>query len=136
MWMPLPGNTFAEAMADGLPAMSFDCDTGPRGMICHDVDGLPIPLGDVAGLMSPDRLTGMLLSRCSLLHGRKRHGNGFQSRVCVAEGKVLCRANQKSWLNLVLVEPIGLSTTSFVVGTLTYAPGISSGWILTTSIEA
>jgi hypothetical protein len=30
-------------MAHGLPAMSFDCDPRPRAMICHDVDGLPIP---------------------------------------------------------------------------------------------
>ena len=51
MWMPLPANTLAEAMVHGMPAVSFDCDTCPRGMICHDVDGLPIPLGDVAVLM-------------------------------------------------------------------------------------
>ena len=52
-------NTLAEAMAYGMAAVSFDCDTSPRGMICHDMDGLPIPLGDVAGLMSAlDRLTG------------------------------------------------------------------------------
>ena len=52
-------NTLAEAMAHGMAAVSFDCDTDPRGMICHDMDGLPIPLGDVAALMSAlDRLTG------------------------------------------------------------------------------
>lgn len=45
-------NTLVNPMAHGLPAVSFDCDTSPRGMIRHDVDGLPIPLGDVAGLMS------------------------------------------------------------------------------------
>ena len=57
-WMPLPANTLAEAMAHGMPAVSFDCDTRPRGMIRHDVDALPIPPGDVAGLMSAlDRLT-------------------------------------------------------------------------------
>ena len=62
--LPLRGvielsDTLAKAMAHGLPAVSFDCDTSPRGMIRHDVDGLPIPLGDVAGLISAlDRLTG------------------------------------------------------------------------------
>ena len=57
-WMPLPANTLAEAMAHGMPAVSFDCDTSPRGMICHDGDGLPIRPGKVSGLMSAlDRLT-------------------------------------------------------------------------------
>lgn len=67
MWMPLPANTFAEAMADGLPAVSFDCDTDPRGMTCHDVDGLRIQLGDVAGLMSAlSRLTGDVCSESAV----------------------------------------------------------------------
>jgi len=81
MWMPLPANTFAEAMADGLPAVSFDCDTGPRGMICHDVDGLPIPLGDVAGLMfALDQLMGDGALRVQSAARTKEARNGFQSK--------------------------------------------------------
>lgn len=63
-------NTLGEAMSHGCPAVSFDCDTGPRDLIRHDVDGLLAPPGDVAvlaqylsRLMESDALRSRMATR-------------------------------------------------------------------------
>lgn len=43
-------NALLEAMASGLPCVSFDCDAGPRDIIDHGRNGFVVKLRDVDGL--------------------------------------------------------------------------------------
>jgi glycosyltransferase involved in cell wall biosynthesis len=57
-------NTLAEALAHGLPAVSFDCDTGPRDIIRNELDGLLVAPGDMSALrLALDRVMGDNLLR-------------------------------------------------------------------------
>ena len=50
------GNTLAEALTYGLPAVAKDCDTGPRNIIRNGWNGLLVPDGDLSGLENELRL--------------------------------------------------------------------------------
>lgn len=70
-------NTLLEAMACGLPAVSFDCDTGPRDIIRHGVDGLLVPPGETAlfgaaleRLMGDDELRQAFAARATQVRER------------------------------------------------------------------
>lgn len=92
----------------------------PRAMIHHDADGLPIPLGE-CGWSAAGDLTGDAIFGIPCV-GRTEEVRERFSMKMIAWLKVLCRANEGSWLNFILIEPIGLSTTRFEVGTLNCVP--------------
>jgi GalNAc-alpha-(1->4)-GalNAc-alpha-(1->3)-diNAcBac-PP-undecaprenol alpha-1,4-N-acetyl-D-galactosaminyltransferase len=85
-------NALLEAMALGLPAISFGCPSGPAEIIRHEVDGLLVPAGDVPALsaairrlLSDDRLRHRLGAEAAHVVDR------FSSERCYARWEAVLR---------------------------------------------
>jgi glycosyltransferase involved in cell wall biosynthesis len=79
------GNALGEAMAAGLPVVSFDCDYGPADLIDHDQNGLLVPPDDVPALASAlDRLLSDAGLRRRLGMAAREVGTRLQPSVIAA----------------------------------------------------
>lgn len=84
-------NALAEAMANGVAAVAFDCPTGPSELITDGVDGYLVPVGDV------DSASARCIELLADPHKRRRFGERARQ---VAERFSAERVG-KLWLDLI-----------------------------------
>jgi GalNAc-alpha-(1->4)-GalNAc-alpha-(1->3)-diNAcBac-PP-undecaprenol alpha-1,4-N-acetyl-D-galactosaminyltransferase len=92
-------NVLAEAMAHGCAAVSYDCDTGPRDIIRHGIDGLLVkPVGDVPALQAALlELMGDDLKRTEMANNAREVLDRFSStKILEIWDSLLCAVAQEA----------------------------------------
>lgn len=70
-------NALAEALCHGMPVVSVDCDTGPRDIIRHGIDGLLVAPGDPIAL---EEALGSLMANSALRQQYAAHAASARQR--------------------------------------------------------
>jgi glycosyltransferase involved in cell wall biosynthesis len=96
-------NTLVEALAYGLPSVAVDCETGPREILRHEVDGLLVPQDD------PDALTYAL---CRLMGDQALRGR-FANRAVEARERFAVDRVAVQWENFFSLCRDGNVSNSF-----------------------
>lgn len=76
------GMVLIEAMACGLPVVSFDCPCGPKDIVSHDEDGLLVPSGDIEKLANA---MSQLMDSYELRHQMAKNAIGNVRRFQIDE---------------------------------------------------
>jgi len=76
------GMVLIEAMACGLPVVSFDCPCGPKDIVSHDEDGLLVPSGDIEKLANA---MSQLMDSNELRHQMAKNAIGNVRRFQIDE---------------------------------------------------
>ena len=106
-----------EAMAAGVPCVSFDCASGPREIVEHEVNGLLVTPESVGGLSaallrlaSDDELRGKL-GEGALASSAQYDADAIAAQwVAIFEGAVARRAGRPRFAALSTVPPRPVST--------------------------